>query len=131
MLQASNSVVYETGKAAVIGMTRQMAVDFGRLGITVNAIAPGLIITERGEADIFPRVNEAGMRFLELQYAVRRTGTPYDIANAVAFLCSPSSGFVTGIVLTVDGGLTIHLQDDFAARIKDYTQSNPDMETRI
>ena len=62
LLQAPRALIYEAGKAAVVGLTRQMAVDFGPLGITVNAIAPGHIVTERGEAMWAELGNDAGFR---------------------------------------------------------------------
>ena len=88
LLQAPRALIYEAGKAAVVGLTRQMAIDFGPLGITVNAIAPGHIVTERGEAMWAELGNDAGFGLFERHYPVRRTGVPADIANAIAFLCS-------------------------------------------
>ena len=129
IMQAPDAIVYETGKAAVIGMTRQMALDFGQSGITVNAIAPGHIVTERIEEIWRKHGNEAGFHLFELQYPVRRTGIPADIANAVAFLCSPESGFVTGVTLPVDGGLSIQLQENIVMDVKDYIQEHPELRT--
>jgi 3-oxoacyl-[acyl-carrier protein] reductase len=72
--------------------------DLGPFGITVNAVAPGFILTDMaaGLEDLIDRITAVTM--------VRRTGKPEDIANAVAFLSSPESGFVTAQTLTVDGG---------------------------
>ena len=92
-------LTYETGKAAVIGLTRQMAIDFGPMGITVNAIAPGHIMTENMQRMWREQGNEKGYRLFELQYPVRRTGSPDDIAHAVAFLCSPQAAFINGVLL--------------------------------
>ena len=131
LLQAPKSLVYEAGKAAVVGLTRQMAVDFGPLGITVNAIAPGHIVTERGEAMWAEQGNDAGFKLFELQYPVRRTGVPDDIANAIGFLCSPSASFITGVVLPVDGGLSIQLQENIVMHIKDYIVDNPGLRTHF
>ncbi len=131
LLQAPKSLVYEAGKAAVVGLTRQMAVDFGPLGITVNAIAPGHIVTERGEAMWAEMGNDEGFRLFELQYPVRRTGVPEDIANAIAFLCSPQASFITGVVLPVDGGLSIQLQENIVMHIKDYIVENPELRTHF
>ena len=131
MLQAPKALIYESGKAAVIGLTRQMAVDFGPRGITVNAIAPGHIVTEAGETMWNESGNEPGFRLFELQYPVRRTGVPEDIANAIAFLCSDDASFITGVVLPVDGGLTIQLQEDVVMRLKDYIVENPDLRTHF
>ncbi len=129
LLMAPGSLVYEAGKSAVIGMTRQMACDFGQLGITVNAIAPGHIVTEKSEQMWKERGNPAGKRLWDLQYPVRRTGVPDDIANAISFLCSEEASFITGVVLPVDGGLSIQLQEDLVFGIKDFIRDNPGLRT--
>jgi len=129
LLQAANTMVYETGKAAVNGLTRQMAIDFGPLGITVNAIAPGHMVTENLEKLWAEVGNEEGFHLEELQYPVRRTGTPDDIGNAVAFLCSEEAAFITGVVLPVDGGLSIQLQENIVLELKNYIQENPNLKT--
>ena len=102
LLVAPGWLAYETVKTAVIGLTRQMAAEYGPDGIRVNAICPGHILTERIRAqwDAHPD----GLRFFEEQYPVRRCGTPDDIANAVLFLASPMSSWITGAALVVDGG---------------------------
>ncbi len=126
LLAAPRAFVYDTGKAAVIGMTRQMAVDFGPLGIRVNAICPGHIVTEkiaqRWEKD------PAGLRFFDQQYPVRRTGRPEDIAAAIAFLCSADASFITGQALAVDGGLTLQLQEDLGVNLARYVQEQGDLK---
>ena len=119
LLMAPGSLVYEAGKSAVIGMTRQMACDFGQLGI----------VTEKSERMWQERGNAAGKRLFDLQYPVRRTGVPDDIANAIAFLCSEEASFITGVVLPVDGGLSIQLQEDLVNGIKDFIRDNPDLRT--
>jgi NAD(P)-dependent dehydrogenase (short-subunit alcohol dehydrogenase family) len=129
--QAPKSLIYNTGKAAVIGLTKQMAVDFGPLGITVNAIAPGHIVTESGDAHWAEAGNDAGFRLFELHYPVRRTGVPVDIANAVGFLCSNEASFITGHLLAVDGGMTIQLQENLVMDSKDYILANPDLKTHF
>jgi NAD(P)-dependent dehydrogenase (short-subunit alcohol dehydrogenase family) len=125
-LAAPGALVYEAGKAAVIQMTRQMACDFGRLGIRVNAICPGHIVTERGARGWAE--NPGGLRFWDQQYPVRRTGTPDDIANAIAFLVSDQAGFITGVALPVDGGLTVQLQEDLGVHLAKYAQSHPELK---
>ncbi|MGI8856057.1 MAG: SDR family NAD(P)-dependent oxidoreductase [Thermomicrobiales bacterium] len=124
LLMAPRKLVYEAGKSAVIGMTRQMAIDFGPLGIRVNAICPGHIVTER----ITPQweAHPDGLRYFARQYPVRRTGVPDDIANAIAFLCSDEASFITGQALAVDGGLTLQLQEDFAVDMAHYLRDQPD-----
>lgn len=131
LLQAPRSLIYEAGKAAVIGLTRQMAVDFGPLGITVNAIAPGHIVTERGEATWGEVGNEPGFKLFELQYPVRRTGIPDDIAAGIAFLCTDDASFITGVVLPIDGGLSIQLQENIVMDTKDFIVENPDLKTHF
>ncbi len=128
LLQSPKALIYETGKAAVIGLTRQMAIDFGPLGITSNAIAPGHIVTESGKKVWEQHGNEEAFRLFEIQYPVRRTGLPADIANAVAFLCSPDSSFITGVTLPVDGGLSIQLQENIVMDLVDYIKENPDIK---
>jgi NAD(P)-dependent dehydrogenase (short-subunit alcohol dehydrogenase family) len=125
LLMATDFLVYEAGKSAVIGMTRQMACDFGPLGIRVNAICPGHIVTERIQAAMWDQ-NPAGLRFFEQQYPLRRCGRPVDIANAIVFLCSDEGSFITGHALAVDGGLTIQLQENIGVQLAHYIKANPD-----
>ncbi|MCH7906677.1 MAG: SDR family oxidoreductase [Chloroflexi bacterium] len=122
LLMAPNSLVYEAGKSAVIGMTRQMAIDFGPLGVRVNAICPGHIVTE-GLGRMWED-NAEGLKFFAQQYPVRRTGKPDDIAAAIAFLCSDEASFITGHPLVVDGGLTIQLQEDLGVALAKYARDN-------
>jgi len=124
LLMAPRKLIYEAGKSAVIGITKQMAIDFGPDGIRVNAICPGHIVTERQQERWDE--NPAGLRYFEDQYPVRRTGIPQDIANAVSFLCSEEASFITGHALVVDGGLTIQLQEDFSVRQVHYIREHPD-----
>ena len=129
LLQAAGTMIYETGKAAVNGLTRQMAIDFGPLGITVNAIAPGHMVTENLEKLWSETGNEQGFHLGELQYPVRRMGVPEDIGNAVSFLCSEEASFITGVILPVDGGHSIQLQENIVYELKDYIHRNPDLRT--
>lgn len=123
MLMAPGRLVYEAGKSAVIGVTRQMATDFGPKGIRVNAICPGHIVTERMARRWGDNVE--GLKFFDQQYPVRRTGVPRDIANAAAFLCSEDASFITGVTLPVDGGLTIQLQEDLGVHLAKWARENP------
>jgi NAD(P)-dependent dehydrogenase (short-subunit alcohol dehydrogenase family) len=125
LLMAPGKLVYEAGKSAVIGVTRQMACDFGPSGIRVNCICPGHIVTERMERRWGE--NSEGLKFFDQQYPVRRTGKPVDIANAVVFLCSDEASFITGHALVVDGGLTIQLQEDLGVQLAKYGQARPDL----
>ena len=124
MLTAPGSLVYEAGKSAVIGVTRQMATEFGPMGIRVNAICPGHIVTERVQSQW--DANPSGLEFFKDQYPLRKVGEPDDIANAVGFLCSDAASFITGHTLVVDGGLTIQLQENFGVRQARFIQENPD-----
>jgi len=131
LLQAAKMLTYETGKAAVVGLTRQMAIDFGPAGITVNAIAPGHIVTEAGEKSWQTHGNAEGFRLFELQYPVRRTGIPDDIAHAVSFLCSSEASFINGVLLPIDGGLSIQLQENIVMEVADYVRNNPDLRSHF
>ena len=126
LLMAPKKLVYEAGKMAVIGLTRQMACDFGPLGVRVNAICPGHIVTERLQERW--KENPSGLKFFEAQYPVRRTGKPVDIANAIVFVCSDEASFITGHALVVDGGLSIQLQEDLGCNLAGYVRSHPEME---
>lgn len=123
-LVAPRALAYETAKAAVIALTRQMAVDFGPLGIRVNAICPGHIVTENMQQRKWDH-NPSLMPFFEAQYPVRRVGRPEDIANAIRFLCSDEASFVTGHALVVDGGLSIQLQENFGLNQARFYRDNP------
>jgi NAD(P)-dependent dehydrogenase (short-subunit alcohol dehydrogenase family) len=124
VLQETEMLVYEAGKAAVVGMTRQMANDFGPDNIRVNAIGPGHIVSE-GLAEMW-KDDPEGLAFFADQYPLRRTGTPDDIAGAIAFLCSKDASFITGHTLMVDGGLTVQLQEKFGLRQAKYAREHPD-----
>jgi len=126
LLMATNHLVYETAKSAVIGMTKQMACDFGPDGIRVNAICPGHIVNER-LAEMWKKNPERHAFFVD-QYPVRRTGVPDDIANGIRFLASDEASFITGHALVIDGGLTVQLQENFGVRQAKYVRENADLE---
>jgi 3-oxoacyl-[acyl-carrier protein] reductase len=88
---------YAAAKAGLIGMTKTVAAEVARRGVTVNAVAPGFIETEMTK-DIPEAVVEA--------IPARRVGTPEDVAAAVRFLASEDAGYVTGTTLFVDGGMS-------------------------
>ncbi|MGV9928354.1 SDR family NAD(P)-dependent oxidoreductase [Nocardia rhamnosiphila] len=93
---------YVAAKAGIVGLTRTIALETARQGITANAIAPGLI-----ETPMLASMNAPAREKLIAKVPQRRTGQPDDIAEAAAYLCSPAAGYVSGIVLDVDGGLGI------------------------
>lgn len=91
---------YSAAKAGLVGLTKTLAKEVGSRNITVNAVAPGFIETRL--TDVLP---EANKEMLLKSTPLGRFGTPEDVAGAVSFLVSPDAGFITGHVLTVDGGL--------------------------
>ena len=93
---------YSTTKAGILGLTRTLALEGGRHGITCNAIVPGVIGTEAfGMGN--PEMNERMVK----RTAMRRAGEPQEIANAVAFLCSDLASYITGVGLNVSGGIEL------------------------
>ena len=94
---------YAASKAAINGLTRNIALDYGPKGIRANAIAPGAIFTPSAASEL----DEEEARSIRDNYPIGRWGSPEDVANAALYLASDEASFVTGAVLTVDGGLTI------------------------
>ncbi|HKP23114.1 MAG TPA: SDR family oxidoreductase [Dongiaceae bacterium] len=105
-----NSMAYATAKGAVVNLTRCMAVDFGPLGVRVNAVAPGYIDTRM--ALMHGNVHEHQTDWFQDVFIkhgrlpLRRPGTVEDVAGPILFLASDDSRYVTGQVLVVDGGIT-------------------------
>jgi 3-oxoacyl-[acyl-carrier protein] reductase len=93
---------YSTTKAGLIGLTKTLALEGARYGITANAIVPGIIGTEAFHFGN-PEMNERMVK----RTALRRAGEPDDIANAIAFLCSDLAGYITGVELNVSGGIEL------------------------
>ena len=99
---------YEAAKAALVALTRSAAIELGPAGIRCNAVAPGLIAVERNRA---LWEDEPRLRSLLRAYPLGRAGTPAEVAGCVAFLASSDAAFVTGSVLTVDGGMSAQLAE--------------------
>ncbi len=98
---------YTATKHAVLGMTRSMAMDFGTSGVRINCICPGRVQTPFVEARLKEYADpEAYLRQMVAPHAVKRLGTPREIAAAALFLACDESSFVTGCAFSVDGGYT-------------------------
>jgi 3-oxoacyl-[acyl-carrier protein] reductase len=93
---------YATTKAGVLGLTKTLAMEGGRHGITANAIVPGIIGTEA-----FHMANPAMNERIANRTVFRRPGDPQDVANAIAFLCSDLAAYITGVELNVSGGVEL------------------------
>jgi 3-oxoacyl-[acyl-carrier protein] reductase len=95
---------YASAKAGQIGLTRQMAKELGPWGITVNNIAPGFVRSNPATERQWQSYGEEGQRKLVEGIALKRLGTPEDIAYGVLFFASDAASWITGQVLSIDGG---------------------------
>lgn len=93
---------YSASKAAVMGFSRVLAQEVGALGVTVNCVCPGIILTDMGRVNLD---DPAVRKVWQDKTAMARIGDPEDVAGPVAFFCSDDSAFVTGQTLNVDGGI--------------------------
>ncbi len=109
LVGVANFAAYCAAKGAVVALTRSMSLDLAPRGIRVNAIAPGTIYTPLMEPMLIARGGgdlQKGLEMTLTKYPIGRLGDPIDIANAALFLASDEAAFVTGSVLTADGGMT-------------------------
>lgn len=93
---------YSASKAGIIGLTKSIARELSSRGITCNAVAPGFIMTEMTDA-----MPDSAKEALKTQIPLQRAGTTADIAETVAFLASEKASYITGQVISVDGGMSI------------------------
>jgi NAD(P)-dependent dehydrogenase (short-subunit alcohol dehydrogenase family) len=106
---------YHTSKFAVVGFTKAIAAEFGQFGIRCNAVCPGMVDTDLGDAEYefisqmeSISIAEARRRAAE-KIALRRQCAPEEVADVVAYLCSPAAGYITGVALPIAGGMAVGL----------------------
>ena len=95
---------YCSSKHAILGLTRQMAMELGPFGITVNSVAPGLVLTDADKQSDWDRLGPERQKLSLAGVALGRLGQPEDIADAVLFFASDMAGFISGQILPVNGG---------------------------
>ena len=106
MLGAFGHSAYVTAKSGLFGLTKSMAIDFGRFNIRVNSISPGIIDSERPDIKKLKK-NKNIMKFWRDMTVLERLGKPIEIANTALFLATDESSYITGQNIAVDGGWTI------------------------
>jgi len=106
LLGIPRHAAYNAAKGGVIALTRQLAVDYGPLGIRVNCVCPGEIDTPMTRRKFKPTQIERHLEAAAGRCHLRRVGMPEDIANAVRFLASDEASWITGVILPVDGGFS-------------------------
>jgi meso-butanediol dehydrogenase / (S,S)-butanediol dehydrogenase / diacetyl reductase len=106
MMGVAGHAAYVTSKSALFGLTRSMAIDFGKAGIRVNAISPGIIDSGRPDIEQL-KTSQAHVQWWRDMTVLDRLGRPEEIAAAALFLASDEASYITGQNLAVDGGWTI------------------------
>ena len=96
---------YTAAKHALVGLTKQLSLELGQYGVTVNSIAPGLILSNAATERQWEAYGRDGQAEIINRIHTRRLGRPEDIAAAVAFLTSDEASWITGQILSVDGGI--------------------------
>jgi len=116
LLGYNGSANYGAAKAAIINLTRQIAIEYGRSGIRANSILPGRVVIERKKKYLAENPFEA--RRQKSYYPIGRAGTPKELAYAALFLASDEASFITGLPLVADGGLTAQMPDTTAIHVE-------------
>jgi 3-oxoacyl-[acyl-carrier protein] reductase len=103
IVATAGMTAYAASKAGVAGLTRSLAVELGRHGVTVNCICPGPILTGMTA----PIPDEAKQTYAKRRVPLRRYGLPEEVAHITLSMCLPSASFLNGAVVPVDGGMTV------------------------